>query len=90
MTFDENRFDSNSDNGLSTSTKGILGLLSFFGIVLMLLLVLWLVTSAPNLQCRAKAEAIGLPYQYSLATGCMVETSPGHYIPINSYYILGK
>lgn len=36
--------------------------------------------------CDAKTSDIGFAHRFSVLGGCQVETTPGHWVPLDNYY----
>ena len=54
------------------------------GIVSMFCFALWL----KQVKCLDTAKAMNVPAYYTFTTGCMIEPTPGKYIPLSNYRIL--
>lgn len=47
--------------------------------------VIWFGEIAQEQACEDTAEVMGVPWQWSTTTRCMVEVEPGTWIPLDSY-----
>ena len=59
----------------------------FIAIIATVYFVLFMIAFAiESMSCKAIGERMGVPYDYSLFSGCMIEVN-GHWIPLESYYV---
>jgi hypothetical protein len=61
--------------------KEILGYLIF---IAALLAGIW---TADAIQCGATAEAMGFRSDYTVLTGCLIEPTPGQWVPLKNYRV---
>jgi len=56
----------------------------------MMLFVFFMLAFIQSAACHSRAERMGLTCSYGPLQGCMVEVSPGKWIPLESYRVGDK
>jgi len=61
--------------------KEILGLLAFIAVVL------WAGIAVEEAGCTSIAERMGFRSDYTVLTGCVIEPTPGQWVPLKNYRV---
>lgn len=59
-----------------------------FIVILIMAVVIFSALCGPGLVCMSQAELMKIPYSWGLIQGCMIEVSPGQWVPMRNYRVM--